>query len=679
MGARMASRRTEWLALLVAFAGTWPIELVLDERKYGFLGGGFGQSHALHGVSRVAGFIAVTAFAQTLFLGFLYLVLRWTIRDPRRQEERLLVFVFVGIGVANVVLAAKLELLGYFSDAVSFQLLRKLGGGSIVDAALFGLSESALYGVALAGALAAFLVLRWLLRRRAARRVVAADAGRAFGWHHWLLLLLATIVGAGVADRVRDVRLAAQRMTAYGLVSNALTQATDFDRDGFGLFGGAIDGRPFDAARYPFALDVPGDGIDQDGLAGDFTATDARLTYTMPPLPHAPRHLILVVLESTRAGLLEAKVHGRWVAPNLRSVAAKGSAVREAYSHVGFTTESLKSLFTGQLAPEGPQPSLFRDLKAAGYRVAVFSGQPESFGDIDMVVGERESSDVFVDASTLKDERATAFAAQGSLLVDERKLLREFDYRLGDPAGWRRPTFAYFNFQSAHFPYHHPGMTDPVEPRPLPRGQIDASHRDAVARTYWNAVAYADRNLGALIMRLKALGVWDDTLLVVTADHGESLFDDHFLGHGHLINDQQTHIPLVLSQPDVDLHGPVGLVDYRPLILNILAGRPVPQSSGSTFQYIGALDQPAQIGIVEPGGRWAIFDFDTGDVRFAPDGRPLAYAALAASSAERVRADRLIHRWEAERWHHHAGQPRPDIAVAGPAPKTGQMTFMSAW
>ncbi|RZM35805.1 MAG: hypothetical protein EOP67_09840 [Sphingomonas sp.] len=198
-------------------------------------------------------------------------------------------------------------------------------------------------------------------------------------------------------------------------------------------------------------------------------------------------------------------------------------------------------------------------------------------------------------------------------------------------------------------------MADLVDPHPLPRGQIDLAHHAQVAQTYWNAVAYADHQLGVLIARLKALGVWNDTLLVVTADHGESLFDDGFLGHGHLINDQQTHIPLVLSLPGVDPRGPVGLSDYRALILNLLAGRPAPRSSGAVFQYIGELDQPAQIGLVEPGGRWTIFDFDTRDVRLVPGGGPVAYATLLPGSRDKARTDRLIRRWETERWRHHAG------------------------
>ena len=640
-------RALERWTLLAAFLATWPVEVALAERKYGMLGGGFGQSHALAGPLQVGGFLLVTALAQLTALSALYLLARALWRDPARREERLFAFLFTGIGLSWLVLAAKLELLSYFSDAVSFQLLRNLGGGSLLDAALFGLSEGALYLVALAGAAAAFLLLRALLRRRARGRPVEV-APPAITGRGWAALAVLTVAAVLAGDRVQDVRLASGRITAYALLSTGLTTATDLDRDGYGWAGAEVDRHPFDAGRYPFALDVPGDGIDQDGLAGDFAAPIDPPAFRVPPLPARPQHLVLVVLESTRGDVIGHRVNGRLVAPHLTALARSGSVVREAYSHVGFTTASLKSLFTGQLAPPTPAPSLFRDLDAAGYRIGVFSGQPEGFGDIDATVGERATADSFVDAATLKDERAGAFAAQGSLLVDEGKLLREFDRAFGAAAGWRQPTFAYFNFQSAHFPYTHGGMANLIEPHPLPRGEIAPANRVRLERTYWNAVAYADARLGELIGRLKRLGVWNDTLLVVTADHGESLFDDGFLGHGHLINGQQTHVPLVLSRPGVRPDGPVGLDDYRALILALLAGRPAPPSDGPVFQHIGPLDRPAQIGFVERGGRWTTYDFDTGDVRFTPGGSARAYAAL--SGADRARADRLIRAWETERW-----------------------------
>lgn len=280
-----------------------------------------------------------TTLAQAVLLRLLYLLFRRLIRDPARQEERLLAFLFVGIGVASVALAAKLQLLGYFSDAVSFQLLRNLGGGSLIDAALFGLSESVLYVVAIVGALAVFVASRRWLRRRASRRVAPSTAPAAFSWRGWSVLLLAAAIATFAADRI---------------------------------------------------LSQPGQAFGEK-------------------------------------------------------------------------------------------------------RVGVHPMRGEAN---DAVAGEKASSDVYVDASTLKNQRATVFAAQGSLLVEECKLLHAFDRRLGE-AGWRQPTFAYVNFQSAHFPYHHPGMVDLVGPHPLPRGDIGFAERYRVARTYWNAVAYADARLAS--------------------------------------------------------------------------------------------------------------------------------------------------------------------------------------
>ncbi|HEX8448525.1 MAG TPA: sulfatase-like hydrolase/transferase, partial [Allosphingosinicella sp.] len=277
------------------------------------------------------------------------------------------------------------------------------------------------------------------------------------------------------------------------------------------------------------------------------------------------------------------------------------------------------------------------------------SGQAERFGGIAETAGMKENSDVFVDAETLKSERAFSFAATASLLLDGRKVLRAFDGALGSPEGWRRPTFAYFNFQEAHFPYAHPGMPRFLPGKPIPRGAIGPSNKAWVERTYWNAVAYDDWLVGQLVDRLKRLGVWEDTLLVVTADHGESLFDDAFLGHGHVINRQQTQIPLILSRPGIDIARPVGLADYRSLILRSLGAR-VPERIGPVFQHVSALGAPAAIGLVGAGPVWTTFQLETEEVGFSDSGRRARYSNLKPGSAEKARADAVIDEWNRQRW-----------------------------
>ena len=648
----------ERIALALAIVVTLAVELALVERKYAVIGGGFGQSQPLAGAPSLLLFALALIACHALVVTAIFLAVRLAHRRFGAIALFPVNFAVLVTGLMTAALAAKYEVLRYFSDAISFQLIRNLGGGSLFDALLFVMNEGALMLGAVAGALA----LYGLVVRRVATRLTCASGGvglritaRMFGLG---ALLAVALIAAG--NGRADVRSALARFNSYYLLNGALDEISDVDRDGYGLFSQPPDLHPFDGTRYPFALDVPGNGVDEDGIGGDFTLAGGLIpdaTADAPPaLPANPRHLILIVLESTRQDALGRIVGGREVTPNLNALARAGSSFPAAYSHVGFTTASLKSLFSGRLetAPDGP--SLFRDLKANGYRIGVFSGQPESFGDVSEAVGMHAASDVFVDAETLKAERAFGFAAKGSLLVDGKVLLREFDRSFGTPADWRRPVFLYFNLQSAHFPYHHPGMEQILPGPPIPRSEISLTNKAWVARTYWNAVAQADAQVGQLIARLKALGVYDRSLIVVSADHGESLFDDGFLGHGHMLNRQQTHIPLVVSTPGVASATPLGLADYRALILRLLGDKRAPAPARPVLQYIGTLDRPAWIGIAGSGQRWTSLRLQDEEVRFSDIDRPFSYGALGAHPALKARADRLLLAWERERWLSRSAQ-----------------------
>ena len=408
------------------------------------------------------------------------------------------------------------------------------------------------------------------------------------------------------------------------------------------------DAAPFDPTRHPLALDIPGNGIDEDGYGGDLKLVPLATPFGPQVFTGKRPNVVVVVFESTRGDVLGQRVNGKPVAPNLEALAAAGSVVRPAYSHVGFTTESLKSLFSGQLAPRDGDPSLLRDLKASGYRIGVFSGQPEDFGGISETVGMRQAADVYVDAETLRDKRAFDFAAQGSLLVDESHLIAAFDRTLGREDWRARPHFAYFNFQSAHFPYDHPGVAHRVTDHPLPRGEIDAANAARVRETYWNAVANADQWLGELIARLKTKGVWDDTILVVSGDHGEELFESGFLGHGHVINPQQFQTLLVASRPHMLPSAPIGLADYRAILSSAIRGEAPPRVAVPPFMHIGPLDTPTAIGLAGNDGELTSLRLDTGEACFLDRRVCAPYASLGA--ADRARADAVVARWGSERW-----------------------------
>jgi len=643
------SRFRPWWAIALAYLLTLALELGLVERKSAIFGGGFGQSKVIDQAGEWALFAPGLLVSHAAMVLASYLMLRALHRRRAGTALFFLNFLFLTVGLGCALLVAKFEALAYFSDAMGFELIRNLGGGSLFTAALYVLDEATLLGIAAAGAAAAYYIGFRLVRRYAAQWRCGADPWR---WRHLLALLLLAVSLALAAGRKPDVRYGLYRFTGFATINIGLHRLTDFDRDGYSWFSAQRDPFPFDPERHPLALDVPGNGVDEDGFGGDFRFTGAPEAEPRLKLPARPRHLVVIVLESFRGDAIGKEVAGRSVTPNLNALAREGIWVREAYSHVGFTTQSGKSIFGGALDPRPGGPSLFRDLKAAGYRIGVFSAAPENFGGISETVGMRASADLYVDAELLKAERAHESASLGSLALDGRKVLRELDKHFRSPSDWARPTFLYFNFQEAHFPYSQPDMPRFLPGKLAKRSEIKAANREMVERTYWNSAAYSDWLVGQVVRRLKAQGVWDRTLVLVTGDHGEALFEEGFLGHGHVVNRAQTQVPLILSDKALKVAGPVGLADYRAIVLRGLSGDlPPPPARAAVFQYLGStIDSPAVIGIVEAGGIWTTLDLETEELWFSDTGRRARYRELRPESADKVRADRLVQEWERQRW-----------------------------
>ena len=215
--------------------------------------------------------------------------------------------------------------------------------------------------------------------------------------------------------------------------------------------------------------------------------------------------------------------------------------------------------------------TLIEFLQSAGYQVSIISGQDESFGDVASETGMKNEGVSYFDARTALDDRVFPSTEQGSLRLSEERVVEQFQTRINQ-VDFTKPQFFYLNIQAAHFPYSHPKMAKRIVNDLIPRSEIKEENKDRVAATYWNAIANADWAVGKVIESLKERNLLDKTTIVILGDHGESLFDDGFLGHGHAINDTQTKIPLIINDPTIVVDEPIGQVDVAEMAIRSALG-----------------------------------------------------------------------------------------------------------
>jgi tetratricopeptide (TPR) repeat protein len=108
---------------------------------------------------------------------------------------------------------------------------------------------------------------------------------------------------------------------------------------------------------------------------------------------------------------------------------------------------------------------------------------------------------------------------------------------------------------------------------------------------YAGEIAYADHCIGQVITKLKSLGLYDSTLLIITGDHGEGLGDHVELAHSYYIYQESIHVPLIIKLPGQHKAKTVkdvaGLVDITPTVCSLLnLGLPEPIDGKDLSPYL---------------------------------------------------------------------------------------------
>ncbi|HMM33771.1 MAG TPA: sulfatase-like hydrolase/transferase [Thermoanaerobaculia bacterium] len=282
--------------------------------------------------------------------------------------------------------------------------------------------------------------------------------------------------------------------------------------------------------------------------------------------PGAP--VVLVCVDTLRSDRLPFYGYGKVETPALTALREEAVLFERAYSHVPLTLPAHASIFTGAL------PGAHGVLDNAGYRLPdTLPTLAELLSKEGYVTGAAVSSVVLAGSSGI----SRGFTLWNDAIVPERagvpvnrvqrpgaetaEILARFVEERKDS-----PFFAFLHVYEPHAPYEAP------EP-----------FRSRFADPYDAEVAAADAAVGAFVAKLKALGLWEKSLVVFLSDHGEGLGEHGENEHGVFLYRESLQVPLLLKLPKgtrggTSVAAPVQISDVFRTIVEAagLSGAPVP-------------------------------------------------------------------------------------------------------
>jgi arylsulfatase A-like enzyme len=516
------------------------------------------------------------AWGATLFVAFAFVV------EPRAQKASQLVTLLL------LALCAALTHGGLFAAAAG--AARRAGAWAD---ALLALAAGGLYAF-LALSIVKFSVTRSHLRfedlwflATSARQAAGEGTGAERGW----------LLGAALAPLVLAAAFAALLRTLRRR-GDGLGVRRGLGLAGVGLSGFLLLVAAVPAGRFAATTLLPGSSALARGLErlleprpawNPDPARQDRLRAAAPAAPPRRWNLLVLMLESVPWKRLYGPDARPGSTPRLDELARESIAFERAYAastHSDYAqTSILASLYPRKsdahdyfIRIDYPRTLPWDALGPLGWRSSVHSCQNERWGNMISFLrtphlGLLRHAPDFPGAPRRGEGSQTK--------VFEEAVVDAFiDWARAEPG---RPFVAYVNFQATHYPYVWPASFTP----PYPVAGLDPSTtfldypRERVPQMldrFHNALAYVDRETGRLVDGLAAAGLWESTVLVMVADHGEA-FDEHGLvTHGTSLLEEQVRVPLLVRIPGGAprvVAEPVSALDALPAVYRAL-GLPRP-------------------------------------------------------------------------------------------------------
>jgi arylsulfatase A-like enzyme len=357
---------------------------------------------------------------------------------------------------------------------------------------------------------------------------------------------LLTLGAAQGKSLTEPVALAIERQAPLGRIAlGLLRKLSDRDHDGVSAAFAGGDCDDHDPSVSPRAVDVPGNGKDEDCQGGD-----AKLRVKAEPAGAVssaagargsiPRDLnvLFVTIDTLRADLGYLG-NPRNLSPNLDALAAQGVVFERAYSLASYTGKSMGPLMIGKYSSEvdggfshfnkysKKETFVQERLQAAGVHTLSVQGYWYFFKD----AGFERGFDV-VDSSAAP--KVASIEGDQSSNSDEQsdaaiKLLQA-------PELAQKRFFMWMHFVDPHAEYApHPEHDFGSQPR----------------QRYDGEVAFVDQHLGRVLKALEASPFASRTAVVVTSDHGEAFGEHGMIRHGFELWEELVRVPLIVKVPGV--------------------------------------------------------------------------------------------------------------------------------
>lgn len=287
----------------------------------------------------------------------------------------------------------------------------------------------------------------------------------------------------------------------------------------------------------------------------------------------AIRNVVLISIDTCRADRLSCYGFGKKTTPNIDAVASEGVLFESALTPVPLTTPAHSSMLTGTYPPTHgvrlnngerlaeSNVTLAEMLRDAGYQTGGFVG---SFP---------------LEARFALNQGFDTYDCRFTKLNDKSVLLGERTAEeVSRPAvAWldkhaSKPFFLFLHYYDAHHPYEPPPAYASVCPED----------------PYAAEIAYVDSWIGHVLERLRQLDAYENTLIIITGDHGESLGEHGEATHGVFVYQSTLRVPLVVRAPGMrrgqEVDGHASLVDIVPTVLDLLGLKPSARIQGRTLR-----------------------------------------------------------------------------------------------